>query len=66
MSIVKDAISTQAHAVLAVDMPDATYILDNQSQLVLKHDELKVRGRHVYEPLFGLACDEQWLYGVQR
>lgn len=66
MLIVKDTISTQAHAVLAVDMPDATYILDNQSQLVLKHDEIKVGGRHVYEPLFGLARDKQWLYGVQR
>ncbi len=66
MLIVTDTISAQAHAVLAVDMPDATYILDNQSQLVLEHDEIKVSGRHVYEPLFGLARDKQWLYGVQR
>jgi predicted transglutaminase-like cysteine proteinase len=66
MLIVKDTISGQAHAVLAVDMPDATYILDNQSQLVLKHDEIKVGGRHVYEPLFGLARDKQWLYGIAR
>lgn len=66
MLIVKDTISAQYHAVLAVDMPDATYILDNQSQLVLKHDEIKVNGRHVYEPLFGIARNQSWLYGVQR
>ena len=66
MLIVKDTISAQAHAVLAVDLPDATYILDNQSALVLKHDEIKVSGRHVYEPLFGLSRTQQWLYGVQR
>jgi predicted transglutaminase-like cysteine proteinase len=66
MLIVKDTLSNQAHAVLAVDLPDSTYILDNQSQLVLKHDEIKVSGRHVYEPLFGLSRSQQWLYGVQR
>jgi predicted transglutaminase-like cysteine proteinase len=66
MLIVKDTISAQYHAVLAVDMPDATYILDNQSAHVLKHDEIKVNGRHVYEPLFALARDKSWLYGLQR
>lgn len=66
MLIVKDTLSNQAHAVLAVDMPDATYILDNQSQLVLKSEEIKVSGRFVYEPLFGLSRNQQWLYGVQR
>lgn len=66
MLIVKDSISGQPHALLAVDMPDATYILDNQSQLVLKHDEIKVNGRHVYEPMFGLSRSHQWLYGIPR
>lgn len=66
MLIVKDTLSNQHHAVLAVDMPDATYILDNQSAHVLKHDEIKVSGRHVYEPLFGLSRTQQWLYGIQR
>ena len=33
---------------------------------VLKHDEIKVNGRHVYEPMFGIARNQSWLYGVQR
>lgn len=64
--VVNDTISRQAHAVLAVDMPDATYILDNQSQLVLKHDEIKVSGQHVYTPLAGLDRQKQWIYGIPR
>lgn len=64
--VVNDTLSRQTHAVLAVDMPDATYILDNQSQLVLKHDEIKVSGQHIYTPLAALDRQKQWTYGVQR
>ncbi len=63
---VHDTISGQAHAVLAVDLPDATYILDNQSQLVLKHEDIKVSGQFVYQPLVALTREKSYLYGIQR
>lgn len=64
MLIVTDTVTRQAHAVLAVDMPDGTYILDNQNRETKRHEELKyASGESHYQPLFGLSRTKQWLYG---
>ena len=64
MLIVTDTATRQAHAVLAVDMPDGTYILDNQNRDVKRHEELKYSSGEVhYQPMFALARRKQWLYG---
>lgn len=65
--VVRDTLTREGHAVLAVDMPDGTYILDNQSHLALKHQEVKLDdGRPRYEPLVGLSRSQQWIYGLAR
>lgn len=65
--VVREVETRQAHAVLAVDMPDGTYILDNQAQVALKHEEVRsIDGRARYEPLAGLSRTQQWIYGVAR
>lgn len=63
--IVTDTATRQAHAVLAVDMPDATYILDNQNRDVKPHEALKYphSGEWHYQPIFALSRTKQWLYG---
>ncbi len=56
-----DAVESRAGLeVLAVDMPDGTYILDNQNRDVkLKY----LSGEAHYQPIFALARRKQWLYG---
>lgn len=62
--VVVDPDTRGGHAVLAVDMPDGTYILDNQSSLVLKHQDVKqVDGTPRYTPVAALARSHQWVYG---
>jgi predicted transglutaminase-like cysteine proteinase len=64
MLVVRDTFSGQAHAVLAVDMADGTYILDNQSQLLLRHQQLQFRdGSWAYLPMAGLSRTTQWIFG---
>ena len=65
MLIVQDTVSRQPHAVLAVDMPDATYILDNQSQHVLRNEQLQLSAGWLYKPIFMLSRDKSWLFGVR-
>lgn len=63
--IVTDTVTRQPHAVLAVDLPDGTYILDNQNREVKRHEELKYpsTGEWHYQPVFALSRTKQWLYG---
>jgi predicted transglutaminase-like cysteine proteinase len=63
--IVTDTVTRQPHAVLAVDMPDGTYILDNQNREVKRHEELRypTTGEWHYQPIFALTRTKQWLYG---
>ncbi|MBM4381101.1 MAG: transglutaminase-like cysteine peptidase, partial [Deltaproteobacteria bacterium] len=64
MLVVQDTFSGQAHAILAVDMPDGTYILENQSELLLQHQPLQFRdGTWAYLPMVGLSRAKQWIYG---
>lgn len=65
--VVRDTLTREGHAVLAVDMPDGTYLLDNQARLALKHQDVKLDdGRPRYEPLVGLSRTQQWIYGLAR
>jgi predicted transglutaminase-like cysteine proteinase len=64
--VVQDRQASNAmHAVLAVELDGATYILDNQSQLamrdseVLRYPEMDAR----YRPLAAINRDGRWLYG---
>jgi predicted transglutaminase-like cysteine proteinase len=51
------------HAVLAVDMPDGTYILDNQAGVALKQQDVKRDdGAMRYTPLFALSRTQRWAY----
>lgn len=62
--IVTDTVTRQQHAVLAVDMPDATYILDNVNRETKRQDELKYpSGEWHYQPMFALSRSKQWLFG---
>lgn len=57
--IVKDLQKNAGHAVLAVDTPTGTLILDNQSAFPTPERELAGR----YQPLVALSRDQRWIYG---
>lgn len=62
--IVTDTVTRQAHAVLAVDCADATYILDNQNQRLEREPDLRYAdGSPHYQAMFALARHGQWLFG---
>ena len=62
--IVTDTVTRGAHAVLAVDLADGTYILDNVNRQVKKHEELVYpSGEPHYRPVMGLSRTRAWLYG---
>ena len=64
--IVNDTTENNArHAVLAVDLPDGTYILDNQNGMALRQQDVKRDdGGMRYEPLFALGKSQRWGYAA--
>ena len=64
MLIVLDKESNTGHAVLAVDMPDGTYILDNQHQLAMKPEEMKrhPEGDARYLPISAYSEFGKWRF----
>ncbi len=57
--VVKDLEKDAGHAVLAVDLPTGTFILDNQHAFPMPEAQLAAR----YQPLFALSREHRWLYG---
>ncbi len=64
MVVVSDRDQGVAHAVLAVDMPDGTYILDNQAALVLKDTAIRSLNHdgQRYVARAALAREGRWIY----